>query len=89
VVLRRPGERRDPGLADELAHHPEPAGRGDGACLRLDVPGDQPDQRGLARAVRPHQRRRDPLAYPEAHVVEQRRLAALPAGGALVLPIDL
>ena len=38
-------------LADELAHHAEPAGAGDRALLRVEVAGDDPQQRGLAGAV--------------------------------------
>ena len=57
--------------ADELAHHAEPAGRYHGARLGLDVTSDQPEQRGLARAVRADQRRRYSIADPEAHVVKE------------------
>ena len=42
------------------------------AFLRLEVTGDQPEQRGLARPVRPDQGGGGPLADAEAHVVEQR-----------------
>jgi len=59
------------GGADELAHDAEPAGGGDGAFLRLEIAGHQPEQRCLTRSVRPDQGRRHPLADAEAHVVEQ------------------
>jgi len=58
--------------ADELAHDAEAAARRDRARLRLQVPGHQPEQRGLAGPVRPDQGGRDPLADAEARVVEQR-----------------
>jgi hypothetical protein len=58
--------------ADELAHDTEAAGRGHAAFLWREVTGDQPEQRGLARPVRPDQGGRGPLADAEAHVVEQR-----------------
>jgi len=58
--------------ADELAHDTEAAGRGHAAFLWLEVTGDQPEQRGLARSVRPDQGGGGPLADAEAHVVEQR-----------------
>ena len=51
---------------------PSPPLARDGALLRRQVAGHQPQQRGLARAVRPDQRGRDPLADAEAHVVEER-----------------
>ena len=59
------------GGADELAHDAEAAARGDRTRLRLEIPGHQPEQRGLARAVRPDQGGGDPVADAEAHVVEQ------------------
>ena len=37
----------------------------------LRVAGDEPDQRGLARAVRPDQGGRGPLPDPERRVVKQ------------------
>ena len=58
-------------LADELAHHAEPAGPGDGAVVRREVAGDDPQQRGLAGAVGPDQRDLDALADPEGDLVEQ------------------
>ena len=58
--------------ADELAHDAEPAGRGDRTFLRLEVARHQPEQRGLARPVRPDQCGGGPLADAEADVVEQR-----------------
>jgi hypothetical protein len=54
-----------PDPPDELPHYPQPAGGGDGAGLRSQVPGDQPDQRGLPGAVRAHQRGDRALADPE------------------------
>ena len=57
--------------ADELTHHAEPAAVRDGALLRGEVTSDQPQQCRLARAVRADECRRDAVADPERHVVEQ------------------
>jgi hypothetical protein len=62
--------------ADELPHDAEPALGHDRAGVRLQVTGDDPQQRRLARAVGADQCRLDPVADPEADVGEQ-----LPAVG--------
>ena len=62
--------------AHELAHHGQPAGAGDRAGHRagrgVEVTGDDPGQRRLARAVRPDQRHPRTLAHPQAHLAQQR-----------------
>ena len=57
--------------ADHLPHHPEPTAAGHHAGVRLEVSGDDAEQRGLAGAVGPDQRHLGALADAERHVVEQ------------------
>src|SRR5215510_802224 len=68
---RLPGRAVPPDPADELPHNAEAATDGDRAQLWGEVPGDEPDQRGLARAVRADQGRRRPFPDPERCVLEQ------------------
>jgi hypothetical protein len=58
--------------ADELAHHPEPAAAGDAPGGRGELARDHPQQRGLARPVRPDERDLRAVRDPERHVGEQR-----------------
>ncbi|CAM5352014.1 hypothetical protein SVIOM342S_08993 [Streptomyces violaceorubidus] len=58
--------------ADELAHHAEAAGDGDGAAVRLQLAGQEAQQRGLARAVGPDQGHDGPLPHAEGDVAEER-----------------
>jgi hypothetical protein len=60
-----------PDAADELAHDTEPAAGGHGALLRGEVTGDQPQQRGLARPVRPDQRGDGAFPDTERDIAEQ------------------
>jgi len=70
--VREVGQRRlVADHADELAHHAEPADACHRALAQRQVPGDQPQQRGLARAVRPDERDLRALADPERDVGEQ------------------
>ena len=71
--------------ADELAHHPEPAAARDRARRRREVAGDDPQQSGLAGAVRPDQRDDGALADPEGDVVQQRP----PVGQEEADPVDI
>ena len=57
--------------ADHLAHHAEAAGAGDGAGVRRQVAGDDPQQGGLAGTVGADQRDLGALPHPERDVVEQ------------------
>ena len=59
--------------SDELAHDPEPAAGGHRAGLRGQVAGDEPDQRGLAGAVRARPARR---SCPRRPGKRRRRAAA-------------
>ena len=63
--------RRVADASDELAHHPEATAVRHAAGVRGEVPGDQPQQRRLARAVRADERGRDAVADPERDVVKQ------------------
>ncbi len=57
--------------ADELRHDAQPAGATDRTAVRVQLTGDDPQQRGLAHPVGTHQRSRAALPYPERHVREQ------------------
>ena len=50
---------------DELPHHPETAAAADRPLVRLEVAGDDAQQRGLAGPVRAHQRHRGAVRDPE------------------------
>jgi hypothetical protein len=56
---------------DELRHHAQPAAGRDRTRLRLQLPGNDLQQRALARTVRADQRQHVPLPDPEARVAEQ------------------
>ena len=58
-------------MADELAHHAQPAGAGDRPGVRDEVAGDDPQQGRLAGAVGADQGDLGAVADPEAHVVEK------------------
>jgi hypothetical protein len=60
-----------PDAAHELAHDAEPAAGGHGALLRGQVTGDQPQQRGLSRPVRPDERGNGALTDTERHIIEK------------------
>ncbi|MGX1240790.1 hypothetical protein RKD46_001894 [Streptomyces pseudovenezuelae] len=56
----------------ELAHHAQAAAHGDRPAVRFELAGDEPQQGGLARPVRPDEGHHGPLAHPERHIAEQR-----------------
>lgn len=57
--------------ADELLHHAEPAAHRNRAAVRLEVPGDQPQQRGLTGAVRPDEGDHGTVRDAERSIAEQ------------------
>ena len=57
--------------ADHLPHDAETAGHGDRARVRRELPGDDPQQRGLAGTVGAHQRDLGAVPDAEGHVLEQ------------------
>ena len=67
---------------DHLAHHAQATRAGHRPGVRLQLTGDDPQQRRLAGAVRTHERDLGALADPERHVVQQhppvRQLVAHP-----------
>jgi hypothetical protein len=70
-----------------LPHHTKAAADGDGARLRVDVLGDEPDECGLASAVGPGQGRGGALADPERRISDQ--LPSVRQGVAEVRHIDV
>ena len=66
-----PRPRRDHTVADELAHHTQPARARHRPRMGSEITGDDPEQGGLAGAVRPDQRDLRALADAERDVVEQ------------------
>ena len=61
-----------PDRPDELRHHAEPAARRDGPRIRLELAGDQLQQRTFARAVRADEGDRCGLSDAEAHVGQEQ-----------------
>lgn len=60
-----------PDRAHELRHHPEPAAHRHSAAVRLELPGQEPQQRRLPGAVRPHEGDDGPVRDPERSIAEQ------------------
>jgi hypothetical protein len=58
-------------LADELAHDAEPARAHHRAVVSLEVTGDDADQRGLARPIRPDERCLAALADAQVDIAQQ------------------
>ena len=57
--------------SDHLPHHAQPAAPGDGAGMRHELAGDDPQQGGLPCTVGADERDLGAVADPERHVVEQ------------------
>lgn len=68
--------------AHELAHHAEAATDGHGPAVRSQLPGQQAQQGGLARAVGSDEGHDGPLPHPEGDVAEER-----PPVGEVVLQV--
>ncbi len=60
-----------PHRAHELGHHAQAAAHRDRAAVRLDLPGEEPQQCRLARAVRPDEGDDGTVGHPERSVAEQ------------------